>query len=70
MVIYFISVFTERVLSPLKIVGISFGVLSALCVAIFIGCKCWRKKNRVPHSAAVHSLANHVQTEEEQDTTL
>ena len=57
-------------LSPLKIVGISFGVLSALCVATFISYKCCRKTNRVPQNAVVHSLTNDVQTGQEQDTTL
>ncbi|KAL9973811.1 hypothetical protein ACROYT_G020314, partial [Oculina patagonica] len=64
----------EGGLSPLKgslkIVGISFGAVFALCLIVFIGFKCWRKNNRVPHVAVVHSLTNDVETEQEQDTTL
>lgn len=61
----------ERTLkSYLKIVGISFGAVLALCVVVFIGFKCWRKKNRVPHVGIVHSQTNDVATDQEQDTTL
>ena len=57
---YVFHLSSERTgLSPLKIVGISLGALFALCVIVFIGFKCCRKKNRDPHVAVVHSLTNH-----------
>lgn len=50
--------------------GISVGILSVLCVAILVGYKRWKKKNRVPHGAVVHNLTNDVVIEQQQDTAL